>query len=82
MANIRFRLAKPSDAKQIAYVHLHIRDKYDQGFFAQVNYSFLKQYYKVMLNDPNEVIVCAEDENGELALMVPEKKMPAGAEIC
>ena len=34
MANIRFRLAKPSDAKQIAYVHLHIRDKYDQGFFA------------------------------------------------
>ena len=64
MANIRFRLAKPSDAKQIAYVHLHIRDKYDQGFFAQVNYSFLKQYYKVMLNDPNEVIVCAEDENG------------------
>ena len=64
MANIRFRLAKPSDAKQIAYVHLHIRDKYDQGFFALVNYYFLKQYYKVMLNDPNEVIVCAEDENG------------------
>ena len=28
------------------------------------------------------MIICAEDENGELALMVPEKKMPAGAEIC
>ena len=28
------------------------------------------------------MILCAEDENGELALMVPEKKMPAGAEIC
>ena len=27
------------------------------------------------------MILCAEDENGELALMVPEKKMPAGAEI-
>ena len=26
--------------------------------------------------------MCAEDENGELAIMVPEKKMPAGAEIC
>ena len=28
------------------------------------------------------MILCAEDENGELALMIPEKKMPAGAEIC
>ena len=28
------------------------------------------------------MILCAEDENGELALMVPEKKMPEGAEIC
>ena len=28
------------------------------------------------------MLLCAEDENGELALMVPEKKMPSGAEIC
>ena len=27
------------------------------------------------------MLLCAEDENGELALMVPEKKMPSGAEI-
>ena len=66
MSEIKFRLAKPSDAKQIAYVHYHIRDKYDQGFFAQVNYSFLKQYYKVMLNDPNEVFVCAENDEGKI----------------
>ncbi|MGN0251677.1 MAG: methionine--tRNA ligase, partial [Oliverpabstia sp.] len=26
------------------------------------------------------MILCAEDENGELSLMVPERKMPAGAE--
>lgn len=63
MSTIRFRLAKVSDARQIAYVHYHIREKYDQGFFAQVNYSFLKQYYKVVLNDPYEVVVCAEDED-------------------
>ena len=37
MSEIKFRLAKPSDAKQIAYVHYHIRDKYDQGFFVQMN---------------------------------------------
>lgn len=66
MNNIKFRLAKPSDAKQIAYVHFHIRDKYDQGFFAQVNYAFLKQYYKVVLNDPCEVVICAEDENQKI----------------
>ena len=28
------------------------------------------------------MILCAENEKGELSLMVPEKKMPAGAEIC
>ncbi|MBE6015825.1 MAG: methionine--tRNA ligase [Lachnospiraceae bacterium] len=28
------------------------------------------------------MILCAENEKGELSLMVPEKDMPAGAEIC
>lgn len=28
------------------------------------------------------MLLCAEDENGQLALMVPDKMMPAGAEIC
>ena len=28
------------------------------------------------------MILCAENEKGELALMVPEKSMPSGAEIC
>jgi len=27
------------------------------------------------------MILCAENEQGELAIMVPEKEMPAGAEI-
>lgn len=27
------------------------------------------------------MLLCAEDENGDLALMTPEKKMPSGAEI-
>ena len=31
---------------------------------------------------PEGMLLCAEDENGELSLMVPEKKMPSGAEIC
>ena len=28
------------------------------------------------------MILCAEDADGKLSLMVPEKEMPAGAEIC
>lgn len=28
------------------------------------------------------MLLCAEDENGGLALMAPEKNMPSGAEIC
>ena len=28
------------------------------------------------------MILCAEDAEGNLSLMVPEKEMPAGAEIC
>ena len=28
------------------------------------------------------MILCAEDAKGELALMSPDKDMPAGAEIC
>ncbi len=28
------------------------------------------------------MLLCAEDEKGNLALMTPEKEMPAGAEIC
>ena len=28
------------------------------------------------------MLLCAEDAEGNLALLTPEKKMPAGAEIC
>ena len=28
------------------------------------------------------MLLCAEDENGTLSLMTPEKPMPSGAEIC
>ena len=60
MSEIKFRLAKPSDAMQIAEVHYHVRDEYGEGFFAHVNKDFLKQYYKIILNDPYQIVVCAE----------------------
>ena len=32
--------------------------------------------------DSEGMILCAEDPDGGLSLMVPEKDMPAGAEVC
>ena len=66
MSEIRYRLAKPSDAKAIADVHWHVRDRYTQGIFLSLGKGFLKSYYKVVLNDPWEVVVCAVNESGRI----------------
>lgn len=66
MSEIRFRLAKPSDAKQIAYCHWHVRDRYSQGIFLSLGESFLRAYYKIILDDPWEVVVCAERDDGKI----------------
>ena len=60
MGDIKFRLAKPSDAKQLANCHWHVRDRYTQGIFISLGKSFLRTYYKIILNEPYEVVVCAE----------------------
>lgn len=66
MSEIRFRLAKPSDAKQIANCHWHVRDRYSQGIFLSLGENFLQAYYKIILDDPWEVVVCAENEYGKI----------------
>lgn len=66
MSKIRFRLAKPSDAKQIANCHWHVRDRYSHGIFLSLGEVFLRTYYKIILNDPWEVVVCAENEKGKI----------------
>lgn len=66
MGEIRFRIAKPSDAKQIANCHWHVRDRYSQGIFLSLGEGFLRTYYKIILDDPWEVVVCAENENGKI----------------
>ena len=65
MSNINYRLAKPSDAKQIANCHWHVRDRYSQGIFLSLGERFLRTYYKIILDDPYEVVVCAE-KNGKI----------------
>lgn len=66
MSEIRYRLAKPSDAKEIANVHWHVRDRYTQGIFLSLGKGFLESYYKVILNDPWEIVLCAVNELGEI----------------
>ena len=66
MNEIRYRLAKPSDAKEIAIVHWHVRDRYAKGFFLSMGKEFLKTYYKVILDDPWEVVVCAVKEDDKI----------------
>jgi len=66
MSEIRYRLAKPSDAKEIADVHWHVRDRYTQGIFLSLGKGFLESYYKITLNDPWEVVVCAINEEEKI----------------
>lgn len=66
MEEIKFRIAKPSDAKQIANLHWHVRDRYDKGIFLSLGKGFLRKYWKILLNDPWEVIICAVNENGNI----------------
>lgn len=66
MSNIRFRLAKPSDAKEIANLHWHVRDRYSQGIFLSLGKRFLTEIYRILLDDAWEVVVCAVDENEKI----------------
>lgn len=61
---MRLRLAKPSDSNSIAQIHYNSREELTNGFFASVSKLFLIHYYKIVLNDPNSVVVCAEDNEG------------------
>lgn len=66
MSEIKYRLAKPSDAKEISNIHWSVRDRYSQGIFLSLGKDFLYTYYKIILNDPWEVVVCAVNETGKI----------------
>lgn len=61
---MRYRIAKRSDYKRIADIHYQIRDFYPVGIFSQLGKPFLRKYYRIMLDDPNEIILCAVNDNG------------------
>ena len=61
---MKYRLAKTKDCRAIVELHYAIRDTYSIGIFAQLGKSFLMHYYRIIINDPNSIIVCAINENG------------------
>jgi hypothetical protein len=63
---MKYRLAKPCDVREIVDIHYAVRETYPVGVFAKLGKNFLRQYYKIILSDKNQVVVCAEDENGKI----------------
>jgi hypothetical protein len=61
---MKYRLAKISDLNAIANIHYDVRESYKVGFFSKSGISFIKKYYSIVLNDPNSVVICAENSDG------------------
>lgn len=64
--DIVLRLAKPSDRDKLAELHHLSRSPSASGFFSKVSRSFLRHYYKVVLDDPYSVVMCAESKDGQI----------------
>ncbi|MFR7825042.1 MAG: hypothetical protein ACLU30_18970 [Odoribacter splanchnicus] len=67
MAKYKLRLAKPSDAKEIANLHYSIREQGAPGIFAMMGKPF-ERYYKIVLNDPNEVVIVQKTKKARLSV--------------
>ena len=61
---MKYRIAKEIDCIAIVNLHYAIRKTYSVGLFSKLGKLFLKKYYKILLNDPNSIVVCAEDDKG------------------
>ena len=64
--SIRYRLAKVSDVKNIANLHWKSSKRQPSSFMFKLGYFFLVRYYKCILNEKQSVVLCAEDEEGNL----------------
>lgn len=58
-----YRIAKPCDAPSLSRLHFKVRENNSSGIFTQMRLSFLTRYYRIILNDPYEIVICAEDDS-------------------
>jgi hypothetical protein len=62
---MNFRLAKQSDCKTLAKIHLECAKNQIDGFMHRLGVTFLTQYYRVFIAEKNSLIILAE-ENGKV----------------
>lgn len=63
---MRYRIAKQSDASCIAKIQQKIKEVNNLGIFCKMGHMFLKTYYRILINDPETVFICAENEENEI----------------
>jgi hypothetical protein len=63
---MRYRLAKVSDASQLAAVHHRCARDEPGSVFVQLGRFFLRQYYRIVLPQKFNVTLCAENDRGEV----------------
>jgi hypothetical protein len=63
---MHFRLAYRNDANQLARLHELSSAKQPGGFMFQLGYTFLVQYYRILLDEGCSIILCAIDEAGQI----------------
>ena len=60
------RFAKPIDINTLAKLHMGCGLQQPGGFMYKLGLTFLKVYYKLLINEKNSIILVAHDENGNL----------------
>lgn len=60
---MKIRFAKVSDADEVADVHFRCSQNQEMGFMFKLGKGFFRQYYRVLLNERNSIVLVAEDNN-------------------
>lgn len=63
---MKYRIGKVADANKIAQIQKKIKDVNSLGIFCHMGRNFLTQYYRILIEDPYTIFVCAEDDNDEI----------------
>ncbi len=63
---VRFRRAGPEDADRVARLHHRCSGQQPGGFMHRLGLPFFRRYYRILLPDPNTLVLCAEAPSGQI----------------
>lgn len=63
---MKIRIAKPSDANELASVHYACSIVQKSSFMHNLGIDFFRQYYKVVLKERTSLVLVAESERGKI----------------